>query len=106
MGMIRSADAVAVVVASGFALAGCDKNNEPPPPTSGSPTAKPESGPAHRRRPATAGTMAPDEEARRRYGMLCANCHGMDGKANTPTAAALNPKPRDYTDAKWQASVT
>ncbi len=38
--------------------------------------------------------------------MLCANCHGEDGKAQTPTAAALNPKPRDYTDPKWQASVT
>jgi mono/diheme cytochrome c family protein len=36
----------------------------------------------------------------------CAACHGADGKGNGPTAAALNPKPRNYTDVAWQASVT
>jgi hypothetical protein len=104
MGMIRLAPLVVVV-----ALAGCGKNNEPPPPTTGSPTAKPESGPSHSRHPSAgvqSGGMAPDEEARRRYGMLCANCHGTDGTANTPSAQILNPKPRDYTDPAWQEAVT
>jgi mono/diheme cytochrome c family protein len=36
----------------------------------------------------------------------CAACHGADGKAGTPTAAGLNPKPRNYTDKAWQDSVT
>ena len=36
----------------------------------------------------------------------CAACHGLEGKGNGPASAALNPKPRNYTDASWQASVT
>ena len=44
-------------------------------------------------------------KAKKDYGMYCASCHGADGAANSPTAAALNPKPRAFTDAKWQASV-
>ena len=34
------------------------------------------------------------------------SCHGADGKGSGPAAAALNPKPRDWTNAKWQKSVT
>jgi len=37
---------------------------------------------------------------------LCATCHGTDGRGHGPGAAQLNPKPRDYTDKAWQASVT
>ena len=33
-------------------------------------------------------------------------CHGEDGKGDGPGAAALNPKPRNYTDVAWQNSVT
>lgn len=36
----------------------------------------------------------------------CATCHGVDGKGTGPAAQALNPKPRDYSDAAWQKSVT
>lgn len=36
----------------------------------------------------------------------CAACHGTEGKGNGPGAVALNPKPRNYTDKAWQASVT
>ena len=36
----------------------------------------------------------------------CTQCHGADGKGDGPGAAALNPKPRNYTDPTWQASVT
>jgi mono/diheme cytochrome c family protein len=31
------------------------------------------------------------------YQTRCSPCHGSDGKAATPTAQALNPKPRDHT---------
>ena len=40
-----------------------------------------------------------------KYDQLCASCHGADGAANSPAALALNPKPRAFTDKKWQASV-
>jgi hypothetical protein len=33
-------------------------------------------------------------------------CHGETGKGDGAAAAALNPKPRNYTDAEWQKSVT
>ncbi len=38
--------------------------------------------------------------------VLCAACHGEDGKAETPTALALVPRPRAFSDSEWQTSVT
>ena len=76
----------------------CGKNNEPPPPSSGSPNAQPESAPVNKKDPVAA--------AHQLFGQLCATCHGQDGTGNGPAAASLNPKPRNYTDAAWQASVT
>ncbi len=35
----------------------------------------------------------------------CSICHGAGGKGDGPAAGPLNPKPRDMTDPKWQASV-
>lgn len=32
--------------------------------------------------------------------MRCSACHGDSGKGDGPAAAALNPKPRNYTDCK------
>jgi cytochrome c553 len=98
MAMLRSL----VVV---LALVGCNRNTDPPPPTSGSPNARPESGPSHGHRP-NANAMSAVDIAQHRFATLCANCHGMDGTADTPTGNALNPKPRNYTDPAWQASVT
>ena len=88
--------AVVLVVTSGA----CGKNSTPPPPTSGSPNAKPESGPSHPQadgQPSVAQLM---------FSAVCASCHGTEGKGNGPAAAVLNPKPRDYTDPAWQASIT
>lgn len=45
-------------------------------------------------------------EAKEMFNSRCAPCHGTNGKGDGPGAAALNPKPRDYTDATWQKSVT
>lgn len=36
----------------------------------------------------------------------CVACHGKGGHGDGPGAASLNPKPRNYTDKKWQKSVT
>lgn len=40
------------------------------------------------------------------FSTRCATCHGSDGKGTGPASAALNPKPRDYSDPEWQKSVT
>ncbi len=81
-------------------VSACGKNSEPPPPSSGSPNAKPESGPSHAR----AG--GEPSQAEQMFATVCATCHGMDGTGQGPAAASLNPKPRDYTDTAWQASIT
>lgn len=40
------------------------------------------------------------------YQERCSACHGANGRGDGPGAAALNPKPRNYTDKAWQAKVT
>jgi len=85
-------------------VAACGKNNEPPPPTSGSPNGKKETARPTGGKPVA--QLSPDEQAARIFGTLCVNCHGADGTGNTPIAASLDPKPRNYTDPAWQASVT
>jgi cytochrome c553 len=81
-------------------LSACGKNSEPPPPTSGSPNAKPESGPSRAR----SGGQA--SQAEQMFATVCVTCHGADGTGKGPAAESLNPKPRNYTDPQWQASVT
>jgi cytochrome c553 len=46
------------------------------------------------------------DESRDIFAKRCAACHGETGRGDGPAAANLNPKPRDYTNAAWQASVT
>jgi cytochrome c553 len=77
----------------------CGKNSQPPPPSSGSPNAKQESGPSQPR-------SGEPSQAKQLFSLLCATCHGADGTGNGPAAESLNPKPRNYTDQAWQASVT
>jgi mono/diheme cytochrome c family protein len=40
------------------------------------------------------------------YQTRCSPCHGPDGKAATPTAQALNPKPRDHTDGTYMNQLS
>ena len=44
-------------------------------------------------------------EADKHFKSLCVTCHGESGKGDGPAGAALNPKPRDWTDKKWQSEV-
>ena len=39
------------------------------------------------------------------FTQYCASCHGADGKADGPTAAAMDPRPRNMADPAWQDSV-
>lgn len=40
------------------------------------------------------------------YGKRCATCHGATGYGDGLAAAAMLPKPRDFSDARWQATLT
>jgi len=48
----------------------------------------------------------PPEAARQIFGERCTPCHGKEGRGDGPSSAALNPKPRNYTDASWQRGAT
>jgi len=76
--------------------AACGKGDKPPPPSNVN--INQESGPA--------GKQPPSADAKLIFEQTCALCHGLDGTGNGPSAVQLNPKPRNYTDATWQASVT
>ncbi len=94
-GMVR------LLLVLSIAAAACGKNNEPPPPSSGSPNAQPESGPSHAH-----VKKDPVAQAQDMFGNVCAMCHGVNGAGDGPAAVNLTPKPRNYTDPAWQASVT
>jgi mono/diheme cytochrome c family protein len=76
--------------------AACGKNEKPPPPSNANYLQ--ESGPPSKQ---PAG-----DAAKNYFQQTCSLCHGVDGTGNGPMAAQLNPKPRNYTDPNWQASVT
>jgi hypothetical protein len=48
----------------------------------------------------------PPASADQVFSTRCSVCHGQDGKGAGPASATLNPKPRDYTNAEWQKSVS
>jgi mono/diheme cytochrome c family protein len=84
-------------------------NNAPTnPPGPSTPPAPPTTGTAPSTGvPATTANAAdPKAEADNIFAQRCSVCHGMNGKGDGVGAAALNPKPRNYTDVAWQASVT
>jgi cytochrome c553 len=87
-------------------IVACGKGDQPPPPSSGSPGAKPETGPRGQASAQGGGGGGGMDEAKQMFATVCAACHGTDGTGNGPAAASINPKPRNYTDAAWQASVT
>ncbi|MBK9388292.1 MAG: c-type cytochrome [Planctomycetes bacterium] len=58
---------------------------------------------------AKSAQISPEEatkRARNQYDTVCLTCHGAGGKGDGPGAAALDPKPRTFTDVEWQKSVT
>lgn len=48
----------------------------------------------------------PKAEAKALFKTRCVVCHGDHGAGDGPGAAAIEPKPRAFADASWQASVT
>ena len=64
-------------------------------------------GEATKEEPKAGGDAAdPKAEAKKIFSERCAVCHGAEGKGDGVGAAALDPKPRNYTDPEWQKTVT
>jgi len=78
------------------------------------PGPKPPAAPAPAQAPATvqppspepAGASAATRKADLIFSTRCATCHGPGGAGDGPGSVALDPKPRDFRDATWQASVS
>lgn len=51
------------------------------------------------------GAAVAEVPGKKTYETYCAACHGIDGKADGPSALAMNPKPRNLTDKEWQGKV-
>lgn len=57
--------------------------------------------------PAAKFTITGDAaKGQEKFKLLCASCHGEGGKGDGAAAAALNPKPANFTDAAHAATVT
>lgn len=98
--MLRST--LPILIAFTFACSD-KKSSEPAPAPAPAPTEPAAQAPAA---PAQAAALSPAEEAKNTFATLCSTCHGTSGKGDGAAAANLDPKPRDYTDKAWQASVT
>lgn len=46
------------------------------------------------------------KEGKKTYDMNCAMCHGPKGAGDGAAAAALNPKPRNFTEGKFKYGST
>ncbi len=47
-----------------------------------------------------------DTAAAKMFPLRCTPCHGPAGKGDGPSAPGLTPKPRDFSRAEWQATIT
>ena len=90
--MARSHFLLAGVFVFGFLIAACSSESKSPPKRSTSKKPVPQ--------------VASAEESKNQFMALCLSCHGETGKGDGPGAAGLTPKPRDFSDPEWQASVT
>lgn len=101
-----------LVAVTALALAALTACSSPPPATTEAPkveTPKVETPPPPPAPPAPPAPMSPEvatAEANTIFTTRCAACHGVEGHGDGLAAQALVPKPRDYGDKTWQASVT
>jgi cytochrome c553 len=77
------------------------------------PSAEPEAAAPAAAAPAAAGAAAAEAlspaavaEAQAKWQNLCSTCHGALGKGDGPAGMALQPRPRDLSNAAWQAEKT
>lgn len=81
MGPPMRSPVIAIALALAAAAGACSKRSEPP----------------------SGGEPSPAQVL---YETKCAICHGITGAGNGPNADQFKPRPHDYTDPAWQASIT
>lgn len=65
-----------------------------------------EASPAAQPAPTNEAAQDPVAEAKLTFTQRCVVCHGSTGAGDGPGAAALEPKPRAFSDPAWQDGVT
>ncbi|HXG31329.1 MAG TPA: cytochrome c [Thermodesulfobacteriota bacterium] len=55
---------------------------------------------------AKAETKGDPAAGKEKFQQICASCHGAEGKGDGVAAAALDPKPRDLSDAAYVSGLT
>lgn len=105
MTLERRIGSFVAAVAALSLVSGCEKKESAPP-----------AAPAQTQQPAAqqpaaqpaAEAVAPEvmKEAQDLFGTRCMPCHGPTGAGDGPASAGLTPKPRNFHDKEWQASVT
>lgn len=105
--MTRNARMTAVLVfVSAHALSACETKQAEAPTTPTAPVEAPTPAPAPAPAGAKQATADAAANAKAIFAQRCTLCHGLDGRGSGPASATLNPRPRDYSDAKWQAGIT
>ena len=87
-----------LMIVFGLTAVGCKKDEVPAP----APVARPAE-------PAPVAAAPPADDAataKELFANRCTPCHGPQGMGDGPASAGLTPKPRNFTDATWQGSVT
>jgi mono/diheme cytochrome c family protein len=51
-------------------------------------------------------TKGDPTKGKEKFQQICASCHGPEGHGDGPAAAALNPKPRNLSDATYVSTLT
>jgi mono/diheme cytochrome c family protein len=97
-----------VVLLACVLLAGLLACGDAAPPAQQQPASAPEppAAPKPAAKPAAATGAAATAEAEQIFATRCVTCHGPQGAGDGPGSAALDPKPRNFQDPSWQASVT
>jgi mono/diheme cytochrome c family protein len=93
-----------IVVGSCLAAWGCTSKETAPAEQQAAPAEAAPSAPQPEKTAVAAAD--PAAEAKEIFQSRCTVCHGETGKGDGPGSAALDPKPRDFTAADWQKSVT
>jgi mono/diheme cytochrome c family protein len=97
---------LAAVFAAAAGVACGGGGEEPAPPEEGSMQEQPAPEAREPEAPAADGGEAAMAEARKIFSQRCATCHGPEGQGDGPASAGLSPKPRNFHEPEWQASVT
>lgn len=94
--------AVAATLAA--AIVACGGGEEPP--AAKAPAAAAPATPPPTAAPSEGADSAAVREANQIFTLRCVTCHGEQGAGDGPGSAGLEPKPRNFQDPAWQASVS